>query len=431
MAKTRHPGIERLADGRYRIRARATDPRTGRMRELDVMRACPLTEAVRLRAAWQEEVRTAGVQPAPARVRLADYAESWLRSKAVTLRPSTATLYAEILDDHVLPVLGDVYLDALTRQDVIDLRDAWAAGTARCRPDKRGKRRERPISPHTVNGRLRVLRTLLADACAEYDLADPAHRVAALPTPARDDDDPGLLEAAELAAVLAWFRQRAEHRQAKTGARPYLRQYALVATLALTGCRFSEAAALRWSDVDEAEGVIHIRRGHVRGEVNETKTRKRKTVPLPAELAEVLREHRRELVAQQRKGLEAGWVFPSRVGRLSQPSALRKPWAAAMKACGVDHRVTVHGLRRTLNRLLRQLASDRVARGIIGHDTEQMTEHYDHVTMQERRAAVGAVVPLLFAAGPPTSGGSGGGSEAGAGQGGGLLKEKSPGSSEA
>ena len=48
---------------------------------------------------------------------------------------------------------------------------------------------------------------------------------------------------------------------------------------------------------------------------NTTKTGKRRVVPLPAERAGLLREHRRELVEAQHSGLSEGWVLPNGAGR--------------------------------------------------------------------------------------------------------------------
>jgi len=93
--------------------------------------------------------------------------------------------------------------------------------------------------------------------------------------------------------------------------------YPLALTLALTGIRYGGATALRWSDIDEANAVIWIERAQWHGIVSETKTGNVRTVPLTAELGEVLRDHRRTV----RGGAE--WVFPNKDGRLVGPCALR------------------------------------------------------------------------------------------------------------
>ena len=54
----------------------------------------------------------------------------------------------------------------------------------------------------------------------------------------------------------------------------------LALTLALTGIRYGEATALRWSDIDEVGGAIRIERAQWHGIVGETKTGNVRTVPV-------------------------------------------------------------------------------------------------------------------------------------------------------
>ena len=51
----------------------------------------------------------------------------------------------------------------------------------------------------------------------------------------------------------------------------------------------------------------------------------------------------------------------------------------------------IHGLRRTFNNLVRQVATGEVVRSMTGHVTEAMTEHYSHVELEEKRRAVATV----------------------------------------
>lgn len=137
-------------------------------------------------------------------------------------------------------------------------------------------------------------------------------------------------------------------------------------------------------------------RAHVRGIVGPPKTKaSRRRVGIPDELVEVLRRHHREQLAGRRQQSAEGWVFPSRVGGLMQPSSARKPLAKAAAAAGLGVRPSSHWFRHTLNRLLRQVEAGVVQRAITGHVTEAMAEHYDHVSMAEKKAAVGRVVALV------------------------------------
>jgi hypothetical protein len=56
----------------------------------------------------------------------------------------------------------------------------------------------------------------------------------------------------------------------------------------------------------------------------------------------------------------------------------------------------VHGFRRTFNNLMRQVSEDKVVlRSMTGHATEEMTEHYSHVGLREKHAAVAELMRLV------------------------------------
>ncbi len=382
--QTRYPGIEAMSDGRKRIRLRAVDPRTGRMKEVDRTVTATVEEAAKLREQWREEIRFAErvAKEAP---RLRDYVQSWLRSKAAGLKPSTARTYADVLGGQVLPVLGDFFLDKLTHAEVREWHTRLAASHKAA----------------TVNGAVVMLRMVLADAVVEYELPhNPAARVKKLPVRAFTDEEPNLLTGEELARVLIVFRDQI----------PDL--YPFVLTLAFTGMRYGEATALRWEDIDEAAGLIRVRRAQWEGNVSTTKTDTKRSVPLAALLAWVMREHRARMLACQHPGLASGWVFTDEAGRILPKDVLRFPLARALRVARVWKRVTTHGLRRTFNNLSRQLNGEIVTRSMTGHVTEAMTEHYSHVGREEKLAAVGRIAQLVALAEPP-SGGSGGGSGGG------------------
>ncbi len=364
--KTRIPGIRKIGDGVYRVRFKALDPRTGLYREVDrlIEGVKNLRDARKQREELRSETEVKVEKRKPERLK--DYARSWLTGKLPEIKASTADHYAAVLDSYVLPELGDFYVDVLTRQDVLDWRDA-----------QKGK-------PATVNGRLRVLKTLLRDAQVELGLAaNPAERVSAL-REKRSEDDPNCLSAKELGNVL------------ETAKRLVPNWYPLFATLAMTGMRFGEATALKWSDIDKRAGVIHVCRSQWRGQVDTTKTGSSRTVPLPKALEKTLSEYRRSMVKQQGPGLADGWVFPGSTGELLHPgSSVNKPLQKVVKAAGITRRFTIHGFRRSFNNLLRQVASGEVVRSMTGHVTEQMTEHYSHVDAAEKSKAVNQALRLV------------------------------------
>src|SRR5262249_48731812 len=118
MKRTRHRGIVELSTNRYEIRAHAVDPRTGRRKEVRRDRDCTLKEAIALQDEWSDELRAS--DELSERTRLADFARSWLAGRLAKgrLKPSSADKIASVLDVHVIPALGELYVDAIRPTDI-------------------------------------------------------------------------------------------------------------------------------------------------------------------------------------------------------------------------------------------------------------------------------------------------------------------------
>jgi integrase len=354
------------------------------MLELDRLRKCTEREALLLVAQWRQEMESAEERRVERR-RFREFAKSWMSGKLNVLLPPTIDRYAADLEHHILPTLGQFYLDALRHDDIVGFRDAMKA---------------KGLRAATVYGLLRMVKTMLADAAAQMGTVSPAARVAALPEHDTriTDEEPNTLTVEEAQAFLATARERwPEH-------------YPLIFTLLVTRARMSQACALRWDDINETSGKIRFRRRRyhdqtyagVKGPTSSARRRVHE-VALTPEHAEDLHEHRARLVAEQHRGLAGGWVFPSRMGGLHANSVLDKPFKDILAHLEITKRFTPHGLRRTCTDLTRQVSSSVVTKAITGHVTDAMHEHYSTVSLVEKRDAMQRVVRLV-------SGGSCGGS---------------------
>lgn len=284
------------------------------------------------------------------RLRLADYATTWMVSKVASLKPSVARKYATSLDLHIVPVLGRYYLDRLKSnhvQDYVSLR--VEAGAA----------------PNTIKNEVRVLQVIAKDSVADgYARVYWAGRVT-VPSPVGyTEDDPNLLTASQLRQMIAHVP-------------PQWRQ--LVALMAFTGLRWGEASALRFEDIDTKAGMIRVRRSNWKGVEVQPKTKgSYRSVPLPP----------------IGLGGGTGHIFPARSGELHRGTPLRKVLEQACTAAKVP-RITPHGLRRTFNNLARTVAQGQVVKSITGHTTDAMLEHYSLVGHDEKRRAQTKVVRLV------------------------------------
>lgn len=368
----KYPGIRRMGTNRYRIRVTTTDAETGRRKEVDRVVSCgSLQEAVRVQGELREELLAAREEAE--RVTVRDFATRWFERRKPKLKHSTRLRYAEQLD-LIIAGLGDTFMDRLTPGMVSD----WLGEMAKA------------YSGYTCLGLLRVLRTMTRDAQAELGLSRwPCERVTR-PKPVKEytDEEPNALTADELKRLWAAMRDTEPE------------WFPLFALMAHTGLRFAEASALKWQDVDFEGGVVLIRRNQYRGVIGTPKTvGSRRRLPLVPELGAILKEHRAAMLREQHPGLAGDWVFPSRAGSLLSSGSLSAPMRRARKVAKIGHRVTAHGLRRTLNTLALQVAPSETIRAIMGHTTTQMTEHYNAPAIDARRAVLGRVIELVHGCG--------------------------------
>ncbi len=324
---SKYPGVTRVGHQLYSVRAKWRCVKTGRIRAfVRIVEAVSAAEAAGMRAAIKAEASS--VHEVPERERLRQCASSWIVGKAGELAKSTRSHYARTLDTYILPDLGDYYIDALTRADIL----AW-----------RDKQKGEPI---TINGRLRVLQNVLGDVCRDRGMTNPAERIRGLREGGGDlDVKTKVLTADELRALLDAVREGSPQ------------WYPLVLTLATTGARFGEATALTWTDIDEEARTIRIVRAQWHGHIDTTKTKTVRTVPLAAELADVLREHRDRLQARA-CGPVNRWIFPTEVGTLPRTTVLRKPLEKAATAAKLGKVPSNHWFRHTMSDLLRQVSAE-------------------------------------------------------------------------
>src|SRR5262249_36321768 len=164
---TRYAGVQKIDDKTYRVRFKLVEPRTGKPREVDrVIQAASARDAYESRALLikEERERRVGDQ---IRVRVGEYAKSWIESKTACLDKGTADRYGEALDLHILPKLGDFYYDALKPSDVQEwvnkkLRQGWTKKTKK-KSEKPNKPKRRSYSVETVRAWFRVFRTMTRD----------------------------------------------------------------------------------------------------------------------------------------------------------------------------------------------------------------------------------------------------------------------------
>jgi integrase len=338
--------VRRLPSGRYQ--ARYQRPGT------DTFVNAPFTFTTKGDAeAWLTTTRADLIRgawlPLDTTTTLSEYAETWLAQRA--LKPRTRAEYRKILDQRILPALGDVQMRRLSPAVVRE----WHARTALGTPTARA---------HAYALLKTICQTAVTD---EIILANPCRIPGASQAPRVSETKPATLD--DLTVIVDSLPKR----------------YRLMALLAAwCAMRFGELTELRGSDVDTKVGLVRVRRGvtWVDGEavVGTPKSKAgSRDVAVPPHLLPAVREHLLEF-GVGRDGL----LFPARQDPTEhmKPSTLWSVWARARaKASREDLRF--HDLRHTgatLAAASGATIAELMAR--LGHSTPTMALRYQHAAKE-------------------------------------------------
>ena len=294
----------------------------------------------------------------------ATVAEEWFAAKRAKLKPSTLAGYRSLLDMTLIPRWGDTRLADITHADV-QLWVNWLVTNKEARQprsnDKATNANRQPLSPRRAVQAHGLFRQILAYAIRTKRLAvDPSADIE-LPRVVHKRDR--ALTHADVAALV----------EAAGDAGPIL------LTLAYTGCRFSELAALRVGDVDLERRRILVAKGvtYVTGvglvEDDTTKTHQDRTVPI---LTTALADTLRAAVGDRGPG---EYLFPVGTGPMGN-SYFRWRFDKACKATGIEG-VSIKTLRHTAGSLaLAEGASVVTAQRLLGHkDATTTLRVYSHM----------------------------------------------------
>lgn len=301
--------------------------------------------------AWLDEVTTAKVtgvhtDPKKGRTKMSEVADSWVKA-SVDWKETTRATNVAIVRKHVLPRWGDVQVAQVEPADVQE----WVADL-----------NETDLSPRTVrkiffvlSGVLRYavrVRMIAVNPAAEISL--PSHE-----TTGKTEED-GSESRRYLSAV------EVEELADAAGAGRLI-----VFTLAYTGLRWGEMAALRVRDVNFVRSRLSVSRAvaEVDGKLvwSTPKDRKPRTVPMPVFLRDELEK------AVEGRGPDDLLFQAARGGVLRSRTARRAWFDGAVDDLGLFG-LTPHGLRHTAASLAVQAGANVLAvQRMLGHKKASMT----------------------------------------------------------
>ncbi|MBZ9752769.1 site-specific integrase [Deinococcus sp. HMF7604] len=350
-------------DGKWELRATLEDA-TGQKRRISLYGSTRKEVTAKRDALKSDEA--AGVLAAPNRHTLETYLTAWLDHVQQELKPTSHQSYKYLVDQHLVPRIGQVQLLKLAPLHVEGLMSGMLRDG---------------LSPRTAGYARAVLRRALQQAL-RWGLV--GRNVAQNVAPPRKTQQ----------EMQAWTPEQAA-KFLETAQGDALHPLFYLALM--TGLRRGELLGLRWQDVDEAEGKLHIRQNLVivnhRPQFIDPKTaRSRRSVHVAAETMAVLGHQRGHVVAMKGKA-GARWedhdlVFPSSVGTPLGTYTLNRTWWGLIKQAELP-RIRFHDLRHTYASLaLAQKISPKVVSERLGHANVAFTlQTYAHVYEEEHRAA--------------------------------------------
>jgi integrase len=299
--------VDRTPEGRYRAYFR--DP--GGKQRSKTFRIKKDATAF-LAAIETSKSRGAYVAPNAGRVLFGEHAAQWMATWNTEI--TTAARDRSIIGTHVLPRWGSVQLGNIEHLDV----QAWVT--------ELGRRRSRATVVEALRLTSAVLRSAVRNRLIPYN---PAESVRIPRTRVRDSDERIIsradLRARLLPAVPARYR-------------------GIVAVAAGAGLRWGEAAGLRADALDLGAGRLHVIRtvvevsGHTSFKPFPKSRAGRRTIPIPAWLTAIVRDHRERWPAED----DRAPVFANEVGaplrrtlfrtRIWRPSLVRAGMLGAVVA---------------------------------------------------------------------------------------------------
>jgi integrase len=284
---------------------------------------------------------------------------AWLGAEKPHLAERTYEIYEVALRCHLKPTLGSLLLCDIDASRIASYQ---------------ARRKTEKASARTLNKELQVLRQILKRHKLWANLQGDVKFE-------REHNDIGR----------ALSRQEEKNLLAACSCNALLNA---VVTLALnTALRKNEIRTLRWSQIDFEKRTVTVGRAKTAGGSG-------RMIPLNQPAFDALVKWAGRLVeskaedfafpACEAAGIERERPDKERIDPSQPIKSWRSAWRAALKRAGLQ--VRFHDLRHTcITKLAESQASEQTLMAIAGHVSRRMIEHYSHIRIEAKRAAVDAI----------------------------------------
>ena len=302
------------------------------------------------------------------RMTLGEWLDQWLEGIAGTIRSNTMTRYQGTAVRHIKPYLGDKLIAQIKGKDIQKLYEALA--------QHGNLNTGKGLSSGTIRG----IHSMLHEALGAAQQAGviPRNPTEEIEAPKFSYKPKKVLTDEQLEKFMEIIQKDSVW-------------YDFFYTELTTGLRRGEICGLQWTDFDETDGTLKIRRTihEERGGKLmpwDTKTAAgTRTIILPPSTAELLRERKKSALTE--------WIFPNplRPEQPTRPGAAYDRLKMLLKQAGLPD-IRFHDLRHTFaTHALTSGVDVKTLSGILGHTRSAFTlDTYTHTTgdMQRRAAEI-------------------------------------------
>lgn len=240
---------------------------------------------------------------------LNQHTDRWLEEREIEWRINYRTTIINLLEKHVRPELGELPLDAITRDVLVTYR----TGRAKYRTPGGNQ-----LSHCTINRLMMITKAIIEDGCIRHNLVSPFDRIKKLKEE-KTHVDPFSLN--DVTAMIADVRSD-------------FRDYLI--TRVFTGMRSAEINGLRWKCVDFDRREILIRETFTQGRFEYTKNDpSQREINMSVPVLEALK---RQFDVTGYRGRD-GLVFSTRMGTpIDGKNFTNRIWKPMLEDLGIEYR---------------------------------------------------------------------------------------------
>jgi len=282
--------------------------------------------------------------------KVGSYFQGWKETlKPPKVRPVTAKNYISQIRKHILPSLGTKLLSSLNYRDLESLQqNLQGAG----------------LSAASINRAIHhAFRRLCRDARKDGYLKTNLFDRDFIKRLTEQRDEPEPYSEPERSRILEDFRKMCPH------------YFHFVYFQFWTGCRPSEACALRWRNIDLDFCTGRIQRSYVEGYEGPTKTRRPRTIVLHSNVVRIVKELRAAISRDQFN--PDGAVFTSVNGqRISENNFQKRYWTTALARLNIRPRPFRNTRHTYISEMLKIGMNPEQVAQQVGTSYKMIKEHY-------------------------------------------------------